>query len=471
MATSGGLARTDSMDPTIASLMFNIQFHLFDALVGVNPETLQLDNSGLAESWKLLNDTTWQFKLKKAVKFHNGDELTADDVKYTVETMLDPKTPNTHRGFFTSIQGVEKVDNYTVNVITKTPDASMPGPMATIMPVPHRAHQQMGRDAFGDKPIGTGPFKIVRYAKDEFYEMEANPSYWGKSPKIKKFTYKYVAEPGTKIAGLRSGEVDIIDLVPPSEVENLKKDPSLAVQTAGSMRAMFIGMNSFKKPFDDRRVRQAMNYAVNWDEIMKNVVGGGKRLSTMIAKGTEGFDPSLQPYPYNPDKAKSLLVEAGYPNGFETTFDTPVGWFTQDKEVAQAVAAQLEKIGVRTQMLAVARATFWDKFLNKRVEGFYLLGCGNVQLTFEYCTRLHFHSKWRGIYYNTPRMDAILDKVALTMNPEERKKVAQETQRLIQEEAPFIFGYEDEQIFAHKKALRWKGRVDERMSVREASWE
>ena len=148
-----------------------------------------------------------------------------------------------------------------------------------------------------------------------------------------------------------------------------------------------------------------------------------------------------------------------------------MGWFSQDKEVAQAVAAQLEKLGVKTNMRAGARLAFWDYYVNGRSDGLFLLGCGNQIGTFEYCARLHFHSKFRGMYYNTPELDSLLDKVSAALAPEDRAKAASAGQQVLVDEAPVIVGYEDLQIFAHKKALRWQGFPHERIDMREARWE
>lgn len=308
---SGGTAGVTSTDPTVSSLRFTVQWHVFDAIVGYNGHTMQYDTSGLAESWKLLDDRTWQFKLKPGITFHNGDPLTAADVKFTIERILDPETKNTQCGQYSFITSVAVVDDLTFNVITEFPSGQMLGVMTVVCPVPAKAYQQMGPDAFAKTPIGTGAYKLSQYALDEFYELEAFDQYWGPKPTLKKLTFKYVTEPGTKVAALRAGEADLVDLVPPTEIDTLKQDPSLTVSTSGSMRAMFIGMNSTKKPFDDRRVRQAMNYAVDWDDIIKNVAFGDKRLATMVSSGTEGFDASMKPYPHDPAKARQLLTEAG----------------------------------------------------------------------------------------------------------------------------------------------------------------
>ena len=440
---------------------------------------------GLATEWKLVNDTTWEFKLRSGVKFHNGDSFTAADVKFNFDRILDPKTQSRQvPTWYPQVASAQVVDDLTLRIVTKIPWPALPHLVQFMRVAPAKYFQAVGAEGFVQKPIGSGPYKFVEWVKDSHLTLEANDSYWAGAPKIKRVTFRYVPDANTRAAQLLSGEVDLVQKLSPTDAAQVKARSGLVVAGTRSMNQMFVGINSFVKPFNDVRVRQAMNYAVNWDEIIAKIMSGfAYRSPSSIGPLTLGFNPNLKPYAYDPARAKQLLAEAGYPNGFETTLDGPVGRYNQDKEVAQAVIADLAKVGIRATYTGAEFQAFFTKFLAdaklpmdkgergraSALTGLFLLGC-NGPADPDLCNSVHFDSKVRGIYYNSPKVDALLVQQRSNTDPQARLLQLQELSKLAQEEAPWIFAYEDASIYGHKAGLKITARPDEFVDVYALSW-
>ena len=425
---------------------------------------------GLATEWKLSEDSlTYEFKLRKGVKFHNGDEFTCGDVQFSLTTIMDPGVVSRRAHYFKPVESSECVDDYTFRLKLTAPMPSfLLNNMIKIPVVPADTYNQMGAEQFGITPVGTGPYRLVEWVQGSKAVLEANEDYWGGAPSIKHLTVLVVTDPSTRLAMLYSGDVDWAFAVPGTEANIMKQVPGLEVQDVRTTSMIFIGMNSLKGPFTDIRLRQAVNYAVDWDTIIQTIlVGYGYRNPSSVGESIYGYDPTLAPYPYDPEKAKALLAEAGYPNGLEVQFDGPVGRYVKDKEVAEAVAGYLNEVGVTTKMNLNEWGTFWEGFLSKKIPGLYLVGCGGA-LDFDLCNRLHFHSKVRGIYYNTPESDAKLDSISSSLVPAERLVEIHEYLRFIQNEAPWIFAYDEASIVGNRIGLTQELRAD--LTARPASF-
>src|SRR5262245_35179570 len=254
---------------------------------------------GLAESWKRLNPTTWQFVLRKSVKFHNGDEFNADCVKFTLDRATNPETKATISSELGTIAATEVVNPFTVNVTTKTPDFLLPvrlGELFGLMLSPKHT-SAMGKEAIATKPNGTGPFKLVSWTKNEKLVLEANESYWRGAPQVKTLVVRPILEDAARIAALQAGEVDLIAPVPHVRIAELQQNNKLAIKTIAAPRIFHVTIDVRKPPFDNVKVRQALNYAVDVNAILKTLYfGHGTRLATVVDKGALGYDPSVQPY-------------------------------------------------------------------------------------------------------------------------------------------------------------------------------
>ena len=471
IAQAGLGAGMSTLDPNIDTIPYNVTNHIFDPLVWFDENGKATAN--LATSWSAIDDLTWEFKLRDDVKWHDGTPFTAQDVKFTMDRILNPDTKARSSVYFKHIASTEVVDDHTVRFKTNEPYGYMAEMMVLFRPVSKAYWEQAGNDGFLTKPIGTGPYKFVEWVKDDHVTLEANEDYWGGEPALKKVTFKDVPDGSTRVAMLMSGEADLITNVPPNVFPLLSKNPNYTVTQGQGGRNAFVGMNSFAPPYNDVRVRQALNYAVDWDKIIKTVMAGyASRVPSFGSQIADGYDPALPPYPYDPEKAKQLLAEAGYPDGFETEFIGPVGWFLNDKQVAQAVAGYLEAVGVKSKLSLTDRGVFWSQYLNKEAKGLYYLSCGTgLTMVNPQCIFQHYHTKGRPLYYNSSAMDAKIDAVNSAVDPAERARLNNELQAFIKDEAPFIFGYDEGLLFAQNKDLNWEnGYVDELVFVNKASW-
>jgi len=453
----------------------NVVMHIMETLV-TRDDDLNIVPL-LATSWRRINPTTTEFKLRENVKFHNGRPLTGEDVKFSLERVMDKNLKLLARSFLATVDHVDVVNPTTVRVVTDQPDPGLLNRLAyqSQVIISAETFKSQGAEVFTRKPTGTGPYSFVEWVKDDHLTMDANPTYWGGRPKIDRLIYKPILEAATRLAALKTGAVDLIANVEPEQVPDIQKDPNLRISRVRSTRIMFVGMNSFRKPFTDVRVRQAMNYAVDVDAIIKDLMSGfAHRLSNIAGPGYFGYDPSLKPYPYDPAKAKALLAQAGYPNGFEVTLNSPKGRYLMDAEVSQAVSGYLAKVGVRVKVEVME----WGNFIARVYDAsnadnrfsMFLIGTGSPILDIDSTLGGYLDSKRRGLYYNTPALDALIAKGQTTMEPETRIKVYSEIQKNVLEAAPWIFLFNPEDVFGLNKRLTgWKARADETVYLAKAA--
>jgi peptide/nickel transport system substrate-binding protein len=481
LAQSGGASLTDSFDPGITFLITTNLGHVFDNLIGATDD-FQL-RPGLAESWRIVDDLTWEFKLRKAA-FHNGDPVTARDVKFTIDRIQRPDYESTGKANVANVSEVQVVDDQTVRMVTKIPYAALGSRLVSVLIVPEKYMNQVGEQAFAEKPIGSGPYKFVDWTKGDRVTLQASDHWWGDKPKVPKLVLRDVTEPSTRVALLLSGETDVIDQIEPQYIPQINADSRLEVRRTLSARANHVGMDTRKAPFDDVRVRQAMNYAVNWDSIIKNVSGGlGERVGAMSATTVPfASKPSVAPYPYDAQKALSLLADAGWrpgPDGvlargdqrFEVDYDSSSGRWLNDKEIAQAVTQDLQRIGIKVNLMLAAWQVFFDKWNDKRCQGLWWWSCGATQPDIDFCYTVNYDSRIRGYYWNDAKnMDTRLDREGGTIDPAKRQELTNEMEQFIHDQAPHIFGFQEIQSYGVRKDLDWQPRVDERVFLWNADW-
>ena len=279
----------------------------------------------IAESWTIPSDNVYIFKIRKDVKFHNGEILDADDVVFTFERILNDGAIagqlSPRKGLFGPLETVEKIDQYTVKFTLANPFPVFLQALVHFQIVPKDYIQEVGDNEFAEKPIGAGPFKFKEGRLDDQIVMERFDEYYGGSPELppvgpapaKRVIFRMMPEATVRVAALKAGEVHIIQQLPADLAKTLGADKNIQVKGVDWTRVYCVELNCAKPPFDDVRVRRAMNYAVDWDAILKSIYGGnGTRLASPFLPSGFGFDPSLEPYPYDPEKAKALLREAGY---------------------------------------------------------------------------------------------------------------------------------------------------------------
>jgi oligopeptide transport system substrate-binding protein len=346
---------------------------LFDGLMDYEPGTTEL-RPGLAESYEISGDgTVFTFKLRTGVKFHNGREMTAEDVKYSLDRTTLPETQSPGAGFFGSIkgydavaagdakslEGVTVVDPQTVRIELSRPDATFLHVMALNFSfiVPKEAVEEHGAD-FGKNPVGTGAFKLAEWTLGQRLVFERNPGYWREGlPYLDQITFEVGQEPTVALLRLQRGEVDIPgDGIPPAQFLQVRNAPEYKdrIVEGGQLHTGYVAMNVKMEPFDDRRVRQAVNMAINKERIVRIINGRAVPANQPLPPTMPGYDKAYEGYPHDPDRAKALLAEAGLPDGFET--ELFVNNTDPQPRIAQAIQQDLASIGVKASIKSLAQA-------------------------------------------------------------------------------------------------------------------
>src|SRR5438067_439217 len=329
-------AEATTMDPGRSTQVLTVNYfvNLYDTLTRWDT-SLQLQ-PGLATSWKNVNETTWEFTLRQGVKFHDGAPLTAEDVKATLERNLVTGKTVVQAGFAT-IESVHVVTPTTVRIVTKKPDPLLLVRVAQMgaQILPARLTTDEGVKELARRPVGTGAYRLVEWVKDERLVMEANRHWWGwegKPPAIERVVWKPIPDDFPRIVALEKGEADIITNVPPDRMKSIADGRATRLVTVQATRYVVLSMNTTQPPLSDKRVRQAMHYALDVAAIIKNLYAGmGKPFSGGVADTDFGYNAALKPYPYDPGRAKILLTQAGYGGGIDLTVHAGTGTMVNDK--------------------------------------------------------------------------------------------------------------------------------------------
>ena len=352
-----------------------ILYHFFDQLVDYSE---QGPAPSLATGWKQLDPVTWRFTLRKGVTFHNGEPFNAGAVKFSFDRLVDPNQKAPMGSRLTAIKEVKIVDDYTVDIVTKEPYAVLLYMISQFMSiVPPNAVKQLGDAKFGQSGIGTGAYRLVKWVKDQELVMEANPKYWKGVPRIQRVIFRAIPEDAARIAALQTGEADIIYPVPPDRWKDLQQDKNTRL-TARTGTMVYMGLDTYHAPFNDVRVRRALNHAIDVQTITTKILGGtAERMNGPFFKTTLGYDKTVPFFNYDPALAKKLLAEAGYPNGFETVLSAlPAQEGASNlTEVAETVAYQLGQIGVKVKIDTLEPATAFSRYRSQEFK-MYLLWAG-----------------------------------------------------------------------------------------------
>jgi len=422
----------------------------------------------LAESWKLLNDTTWQFKLRKGVLFHDGEPFNAEAVRFTVQRVLDPNQKSPNRANIAEVTKLEVVDDFTVNLVTAKPYAPLLNRLIDFPIVPPKYTAEKGDQGMALRPVGTGPYRFVELVKDDRMVVEAFDRHWRGAPRIRRIVFRPIPEPFTRAAALRNNELDLITNVPPVLARDLEKAAGVKVHRIPSTWMIYLGLNAFKKPLSDVRVRQALNYATDVDTIIRTVLeGNARRTPGPLTPNMFGYDPTVKGYPYDPAKAKQLLAEAGYPDGLEITLDSSDGRYQGDKEIAEALAGQWQKAGFKPRVQVAEWGAYFKKYLSKQFSDAYLLGLGGPMQDADELYNL-VSSRGRGLYYKNEQVDQLFDAGRSTMDPARRKRIYADLARAMVEDASWVFLMQQVDLYATRDRLEWTPRTDQWLLFHEA---
>jgi peptide/nickel transport system substrate-binding protein len=437
-----------------------ILLNIFEQLLTHNADGDLVGN--LAEEWSASDDgLTYDFTLRANAKFHNGDPVTSEDVKFSFERYVDPATENVFAYQLAGLDHVEVIDDTHFQVVLTKPDGAFLSSGAYVYIIPKAYFEKVGEAEFANNPVGTAPWKFVSRAIGESVTLTRFDEYWGDKPGYSDLEFRIVPDDNSRVSALRSGELDVIAQVPPQSIETLEGDDNLKVVTTVTGDNIFLIFNSkaTDKPWGNQKVRQAMAMAIDNEAIKDSVLGGLGVLMSGVSPLNEGWDESAVEQPeYDPDAAQALLEEAGFGDGFSIDLFGPVnGRLPNSEQYIQAVAGFWEDIGISVNVQLVAYSQYVDmeratSDLNGVVMGLY-----GDSLTFDPQARLQGTMVCEGPYSHVcdTTLDGMVATVATTTDPDERVQAYKDTFDYINEQRYAIWGYTSEGAFAMNKDVDW----------------
>jgi peptide/nickel transport system substrate-binding protein len=442
-----------------------VNINMFDSLLHKNTR-LEYEPS-LATSWKALNDTTWEFKLRKGVKFHNGDMMTAEDVKYSFDRVLDQTKKSPQYGNIRAIKDVRIVSPDTIHILTDKPFPLLLERLVFFPVVPKKHIEKVGDQAFGDSAaVGTGPWKLVEHKRGQHIRLEAFDQHWRGKPPFKHLVIRAIPEVATQIAELKTGGVDIIRNVSADLVPDLKSHAQTYVSSAPILRTHYVHLDMRTEPFNKKLARQAANYAIDREAIVQKMMAGlGRVVPTVVHPAAFGYDASVTAYTFDPKKAKALLAQAGYPNGVDITLHSG---FVEFRPVFEAIGQMLTEVGIRTTVKMWDPGPAWNKFFQgegKATHGYY--GSWGYYSVFDADAILHplYHTEpggWVGKHYiRVEGLDGLIDQARSTVDQASRKRTYTQILKLLKEEAPSIFLFHQFDTLGISKKVDYAARGDE----------
>ncbi len=460
-----GAQPVETMNPYAqsAGLTYMVWKHVLETLVhwdSVNRRMQPL----LAEAWENPSPDVWRFHLRRGVLFQDGSEFTAQDVVHSFGRIQnDPDTKQ--RNTLANVVSIEAVDPYTVDLRTKGPDATLLDTLALRVITSKAHYDRLGRDAADAQPIGTGPYKFKEWVPGQRFVVVKNEGYQGpNTPTVDEVVFRGIVEDEARVTALLNGEADVVTYVAPQLVPRIQAGKNVRVASTPGQRMMFLAMNPQYPPWDNLAVRQAVSYAVDRKELIDGILGGrAYPLESPIGPPQFAYTPDLEPrYQHDPERAKQLLAQAGYPNGFDTELYAPAGRYIKDKELAQALVGQLARVGIRAHLTAQDWGIFWPAVGEGKIP-FWFGGRGSVIDPSEYLHQYFRTGDSKRIGFSDPQVDALLDKERTVLDPTERTAVLHQAMTEIMRRAPvaFLFMYED--TYGVSDRLEWTPRTDEQV--------
>jgi peptide/nickel transport system substrate-binding protein len=467
----GLLAEPVTMDPPQITDLNSTRVikRMFEGLTAQELGTYKIV-PGLAQSWDISKDgLTYTFKLRPNVKFHDGTPLTAEAVKFCFERQMNDKGPyyatGTYpyvKGFLGNVAGVEAVDPLTVQIKLKaalTPFLQYLAHHSLYVGSPE-ALKKFGKDIVKN-PVGTGPFKLETWEPGVKVVLSRNDQYWGGAPKIRQAIYVPIIEAQARLAAIKTGEIDLTMDVPPDSLADLRKDSNVVVAETNSSAVWYVTLNTRHPILKDKRVRQALNYAVNKDAIIRDILKG----TAIVARGPLSpvygsyYEENLQRYPHDLEKARALLKEAGHAGGFELTFMVPESGSGMQSpvEMATVIQANLAQVGVRAKIQTMEWGAYLKKYLEApdMAEMSWNPSIGDPDhMMYMLLSSDRFPPAFNAGFYQNDKVDDLLRKGRTTIEDKARIPLYKEAQKLVVEDAPWIFVDHGKQVIIHRKRVQ-----------------
>jgi peptide/nickel transport system substrate-binding protein len=479
-----------SIDPHFHNLSPNnaLAEQIFDGLFGTDSQARVVPE--LAASWRLVGDDAWEIVLKQGVKFHNGSAFTAEDVAFTLARAPNvPNSPSSFGIYTRAVAGVEIVDQHTIRLRTRGPYPLLPVDLAQVVMLDKETHERASTEDFnaGRVAFGTGPFRFVRYAPGDRVELERNDTYHGPAPAWQKVTVRIIVNDAARTAALRAGDVDFIDQVATSDIEGLRRIPTLQLSEVVGLRIIYLALDRSRgeggtpfvtnaqgvpvspNPLHDVRVRRALSMAINREAIARQLMEGAAiPAGQFLPPGVYSHVPDLAPPRFDADGARRLLAEAGFPQGLTVTLHGPNDRYINDARIIQAVAQMWTRAGINTRVEASPWATYIAR-ASRQEFSIFLVGWGtstgeassplrSLVATFDRDTGMGPSNRGR---FSNAEVDRLLAEALRTLDDAAREKLLQQATRVAIEDVGIIPIHIQKNVWAMRRGLVHDARADE----------
>lgn len=484
-----------SLDPQLNNYAGDrsIALHVFGSLLERRDTEIL---PGLAESWKVIDPLTWEFKLRQDVKWQDGTPFTADDVVFSLERA--PKVPGSLSSYSAGLRTVasaKAIDAHTLRVTTSVPNPNLLPNIDSIYLVSRKTGSQSSSDDYnsGKAMVGTGPYRFVSHVPGDRTLFERNPSYWGAPARWDKVDYRYIANPAARTAALLAGDVDVIDKVSPADVARLSKSDKVSLYAYPGLRALLVqpslraGSNEFirgndgkplaENPLRDPRVRRALSVAINRTGITERILQGTASVANQwMPAGTFGYNTQIQDIPYDAAQAKTLLAEAGYPEGFQLTVHVPGDRYPLAPESMQAVAQFWSRIGVKVQLEVVPWAVYASR-ANKNEYAVSVIAWGNGtgEASYGLINVLATPDASKGLggsnwgHYSNAKVDQALAEATEEFDDTRRAAILSDAAKVVSDDVGIIPLFHYQNIWAARKGLKVEPLVSDRTAAQMVS--
>jgi peptide/nickel transport system substrate-binding protein len=477
-----------SMDPHFFNLFpnNNMAEHIFDKLVQMDPDSKMIP--GIATSWKPIDEKTWEFKLRKGAKFHDGSEVTAEDVAFSIDRVAQiPNSPGPFVAYTKAIIAKEIVDPYTIRFKYAAPYPLAPNDLSTIYIVSKKVATGASTEDFntGKATVGSGRFKFVKYVSGDYVDLVRNDNYWGEKPVWDKVRFKIIKNESARVAALLSGDVEAIEQPPTADLSRIKNDPKFTVTSKISHRVIYFNFDHLarsspfitdkggkpmdKNPLLDVRVRRAISKAINRPAIADRVMEGQAIPSgQLVSEKLFGHVAGLKAEPFDPEGAKKLLAEAGYPEGFNVTIHGPSGRYVNDEKIVQAVAQMLTRIGIVSKVETAPMGPYSAR-ASKQEFSFHMVGWGasTGEASSPLRSLLATFNRDKGLgavnwgRYSNVKVDYLIEQALQQVDDENRSIMLQEATKLAMSDLGIMPIHFQFTIWATKKGVTYVPRTDE----------
>ena len=456
-----------TLDPMLdtSPISVNVFRNIFDALTRIAADGSVTPL--LAESWTASEDTkTWEFTIRSNAKFHDGEPVTAEDVAWSYQRLAsEGRSPV--RTYINKVKSVEISGQNKVKFTLTEPFAPFDRQVSLISIIPKRAFEKIGPAKFAVEPVGSGPFKVVRWVKDDYVELAAFDDYWAGAPRIKTLIFKPVPSANTRAAALMSGDLDVVPILPPALVDLLSSRQGLRVEKVPSNKVVYLGFDVNNPVLRDIRIRQAIDLAIDRNVLTSRLLRGlGKPTGQLIAPVTFGYSFDIKPTEFNPARARELVSASGY-KGEKIVLQYPNNNLAFGDEVAQAIANYLGQVGINVELQGMEYSAFFPLWASRKLNGLHLFAYGPSIMDADQIIGSLYDKAGR-VYWTDPRVQQLADQQRGEHDKDKRRALIGEILKLSKDNVPYAPLYQEIHAYGIQNRVKWEPRPDERLFFQDA---